>query len=557
MAKKKKELTEEKVSRLSLIINALVTVYAPMHMDDLADKIEEYFPEDYASVEEEDLFNMFFLAGKNGVYYIDEEYDYISLFSEEEIAMMREMPELKALMDLDAEKEFDDPKEILKYGNLFDMKGEENYDALRAYFEKLEYKKKNTAEDAYREALVVIYKMYDEEEFFAQLRKRVKGSFDTTYLSELMFDIGADMPRGIFHGYSFSEISKIVNDLKDLFDLDEQRIEIPKNYRKYGHYSYERCLRLAEKLKDSGIFEDFVSDNLLELLVNGKEVFVQLLGYYNGDRSIVIYRDRRNMEYNYQFIASEDDYYPDIVSRVNNGQVIFDDAGGFATPEVQDQLNEKGLPLYPLLVQLDPVKGPRLAENEELDLFGAVLDNLVRIYDKLGEDIGSLCVEGNPFQIVQIYLTETDVDMGQYTYLELGDPVIPFEVDPIDKDMKIKAKRDADICIGLYSIPVMTEEVPSYVTYVYNASADLIAGFDTCSAEEMKDTKNKIIRILEANGLRPRSLCFNNEFCLEVYEELCDFYDLEDYDLGCEELDMFFWDLLTREDDLPPTELIH
>ena len=59
MAKKKKELTEEKVSRLTLITNALVTLYGPLHMDDLADKIEEYFPEDHASVEEEDLFNIF------------------------------------------------------------------------------------------------------------------------------------------------------------------------------------------------------------------------------------------------------------------------------------------------------------------------------------------------------------------------------------------------------------------------------------------------------------------------------------------------------------------
>ncbi|MBQ1900820.1 MAG: hypothetical protein II153_07895 [Erysipelotrichaceae bacterium] len=557
MAKKKKELTEEKVSRLTLITNALVTLYGPLHMDDLADKIEEYFPEDHASVEEEDLFNIFFVGGESGVYYIDDDHDYISLFSEEEIMAMRGMPELRALMDLDVEKEFDDPQEILKYGNIFDLRGEEKYDALRAYFEKLEYKKKNTAEDTYREALVVIYKMYDEEEFFAQLRKRVKGSFDTAYLSELMFDVGGDMPRGIFHGYSFREISEIVNDPERMIDLEEGRIEIPKNYRKYGHYSYERCLKLADKLKDGGIFEDFCSDNLLEILVNGKEVFVQLLGYYNGDRAIVIYKDRGNMEYNYQFIAAEEGSYPDIAYRVNSGEIIFDEAGGFMTPEVRKQLIGKDLPQSPLMIKLGPASGPRLPSKEELDLYGAVLDNLVRIYDMIGEDIGKFCIEHNMFQIVQIYLSENDLEMGEYTYLELGDPVVPFEVGPIDRDMKISAKRDADICIGLYAIPILSEETSSYVTYVYNASVDLIEGFDVCPAQEMKDEKNKIIGILEANGLRPRSLCFNNGFCEEVYAELCDFYDLDDYEIGCEQVDAIYWDILTREDISLPEELIH
>ena len=365
------------------------------------------------------------------------------------------------------------------------------------------------------------------------------------------------MPRGIFHGYSFREISEIVNDPERMIDLEEGRIEIPKNYRKYGHYSYERCLKLADKLKDSGIFEDFCSDSLLEILVNGKEVFVQLLGYYNGDRAIVIYKDRGNMEYNYQFIAAEEGSYPDIAYRVNSGEIIFDEAGGFMTPEVRKQLIGKDLPQSPLMIKLGPASGPRLPSKEELDLYGAVLDNLVRIYDMIGEDIGKFCIEHNMFQIVQIYLSENDLEMGEYTYLELGDPVVPFEVGPIDRDMKISAKRDADICIGLYAIPILSEETSSYVTYVYNASADLIEGFDVCPAQEMKDEKNKIIGILEANGLRPRSLCFNNGFCEEVYAELCDFYDMDDYEIGCEQVDAIYWDILTREDISLPEELIH
>ena len=557
MAKRKLlNITEEEKKILSDIIMALTVVYGPIEVDRLIEKAKEYFPEECENKEDAMGYLIDLMSDQEVLFVSDQ--DELSIYTDEELKIIASIDSISVFADSKLEKHFDDPKELLKYGDVFSIK-DEKYERLKNFLSRLKYKRGSNLNEAYNDALIVIYKLYDEEEYFKQLSKRTSSSYDKTYLSELMSDIGSYVPRGFLHGYSFAEIGERIASPEMFNLLQNERIEMPKNGKKYGSYTYEDCLELARRLKETNMFDVFCSDNPIELSINNKEVFVHLLGYYNGDRNLIIYGDRKNMEYNYHFITSEDTAYPDITSRVNYSEVVIDEPGGFMTPDVKKQLKKKGYDSSPLIIDLEPTCGPHLPRKKELDLIGACMDCLLQIYEYMGEKIGGFCEAQDMYHIIQLYLHEDGLSIGEYTYLELGEPVIPFKVDPIRMDLAIQAKRKGDISIGLYSIPVISEKEPSYVTYVFNETGGLMVGFDVASQEDMPKIKDRIISILESNDLRPRKLTFNNEFALQVLDELFDFYDLDyNHELGCEFLDEFYLDIITGGgDELPPSGLLH
>ena len=548
MARKKNDETNdiEKLRRCIDIIRGLVNIYSPTTEDDLADKFQYYFPKEYEELGEAQVFEIMDIMEENDAFRVEDE-DWVTLYEEGEYEQLLKIDELAMLMFMDVEKEFDNPRVILNNADMFDVKGCKEFDELKDYFMELT-KHTPLEEEDFPECIMVIYKMYDEEMYFNNLR-RAGVSFDEEKLSELMVAYGGVMPRGIFNGYSWAEIGRIVNEeMEDMELMEDNRIEAPDHPLQFGTYTYEKCCELAKKLADTHIFDMVCSDNIIELWINEGPVFCQLLGYYNGDRNIIIYGDKDDLEYNYQFICGEAENYPDLVSRVNYSEVIIDDEGGFATPEVLRELKSRGLDPLPLIIDMDPVSGPRLSDEFNLDTIGAVLESLLIIERKMGPDLLEYSAEGLDFLVNQFYVTEDGISLGQYTDLVLGDPVLPFVNESL-RDVEVSATEEAIVSIGIYTFSVLNERRPSYMFVVYDNDNGLILGGNVLKEEEMSKAKKMIFAILEENNIRPCELIFNNEFCEEVCIELCDIYDIEyPYDYDTPELDAIYMSIAESGD---------
>lgn len=172
MAKKKKaDYTEEQIHEIDRIIYALTVVYGPIDIIDLTDKIRQYFPKQCDPFTNTDLLGIVDLMAEEDVLFINDE-DLVSLFSNEELKELLSIKEIRNIFYSDVEKTFDDPNEILQYSEMFDLPNNEKQNRLREYIYSLNFKKEKDRKDAYTEAIVVIYKMFDPEEYMDQLQMR-------------------------------------------------------------------------------------------------------------------------------------------------------------------------------------------------------------------------------------------------------------------------------------------------------------------------------------------------------------------------------------------------
>ena len=545
MAKKKKDnYSEEQIKKMAQIILSLVNVYGPLLCDELVDKIEEYFPDEYKAMDEEYIFNMIFLMIDNEMFFMNED-EIVSIFMDKELEELYDIEEIRMVSDVLPDKVFEDKEELLKYADIFEL-DDPSLKRLKTYLDSLTFKEGEDKEAAFGDAVIVVMKMYDEEIYFTELQKHVKDKIDKDLLSGLMKDFGGRVPRGFLHGHSFAEAGEQFGrlELSDFFESD--RLEVPTDYIKYPAYSYRECLVMANKLKDTNIFESFVSDNIIELLVNGKEIFVQLLGYYNGDRCVIIYGDEEDFKYNYHFYMSRPEDYPDLASRIQCCEVLMDDPGGFMTPEMEEALDRKKYAALPLIAQKDKIDPPCLPDQQHCSLIGAVLKQLLTIYDELDEDIGERCEEGNTFKVIQFYLHKEGFDIGEYVDLEIGDPYLPFEVEEL-KSHRIRAKQKVGLGIGTFIFGFTEAPEPYYLTLLYDHDNDLIISYDLCMESEMSDVKDRIVDKLEEADIRPSEITFNNDFCMEIFDELLDLYDIEeDFYIGDEAINDIYRDFTRR-----------
>ncbi|MCR4854817.1 MAG: hypothetical protein K5908_01495, partial [Erysipelotrichaceae bacterium] len=111
MAKRKeKEYDQEQIRELDQIILALATVYGPIDVYELIDKIRFYFPKQYKYLNKKELYDMIMIMADNGAFYFDKA-EFVSMFSEEEIDELLSIREIRAMFDADFEKVFEDPDE--------------------------------------------------------------------------------------------------------------------------------------------------------------------------------------------------------------------------------------------------------------------------------------------------------------------------------------------------------------------------------------------------------------------------------------------------------------
>ena len=516
--------SEKEIRRMSKIIMGLVNVYSPIQIDDLVVMIQDYFEDDYKKFITADIYAIINTLSEADMFYITKHKE-ASLFSDEELEYLLSMPEIKALNYSNIMKDFENPEEILNYANVFEMKNNKALDELKDYIYSLDFKDKDDKEDAFHETLVVIYKMYDENEFFRELNKRLNKKVDKEKLSELMYSFGADLPRGFLHGYSFNEINEKIENINDFVNFERDKLEAPRKGKEFTTYTYEQCLYYADKLKETDIFDRFCSDNVIELYINGQPIFIQLLGYYNGDKNVIIYGNKQQFDYNYHFVIAEQEDYPDIITRIEYTETVLDSAEGFMTPDIDMELADKNLPDVPLIIDFDPVKGPVLSKN--INLVGAVLESLLEVYEQLNDDMFERCEEGNMYKIIQFYLKDEGISIGEYSYLEMGDPVLPFKLKPFKNKKHIRGKINSEIAIGLYTITVKSEKERAYLTIILDKTKDVILTPIIKTESEMGNINEEVINIIEDYDIEPISLSFNNEFTLEVFDGLYEYYDME------------------------------
>ena len=543
MANKEKDRDIEKVLR---IITGIVNVYSPLEIDEIIEKIEFYFPDDFAEFSYDEFYGIIELISEQGAFFIYDD-DLVTILPEEFFEDEEALMEFQMMIYGLDEKIFEDPNEILKYFDLSEIDGCEEHKDLGDFICDLKYKNGKDGKDVLREIVMGIFIFADPPSLVKLVKDQTKEDFDEDELMELIHNLSGVVPRGTLHGYSLAEFNEMNYDgLNEMVSiLEGDKIDIPNDYYKFGSYSYDDCLSLVNKLKRTKIFEQFCSDNLLELVINGEIVFVQLLGYYNGDRNVIVYGDRDNMEYNYHFMIADNGDYPDIDARVHYCEVVIDDNEGFLNDELKEKLVKDNYPELPLIGYYEPKARMDIPSQNQLNMIGAVLDSLLIIYNFMKDFVGERCEEGNLYKIIQCYLREDkSFEIGEYSYLGLGDVVLPVSMNTISEDIKINAKHEVSISIGLFAITVMNEDNPSYVAFVKENDSGFILGGDTCKGEDLGGFSSKMINLLEERDIKPNEIIFNNEFSFEVCEGLIDLYDAE-YDISSEEcgLNEVFYEL--------------
>ena len=514
--------SDKDVIRLSHIVLSLVNIYGPIDIDNLTDKIRYYFPKDSKGLSKRYIEGIVEALEEADRLIISDD-DLFSFYTDEELLELEQTGLLSVIRPSVPDKEFRDPEEILNYSDMFEMKGDRRFDALKEYFDSLTFKKEEEKEELFAEMIVVICKMYDDEVYLNLLQKRIRGYLNKKKLSDLMTDFGGEIPRGFLRGYSFEEVGA----LGLAADINGMKLERPVDSLKYVAYSLRECIVMAQKLKQTDFFDEFCSDNLIELFIDGEEVYVQLLGYYNGDRCVIIYGNREQLAYNYQFFTQPNNEYPDLVYRLRYCEILMDDPGGFMTPEIKARLEARNYPTSPLIVQMEPLDGgPTLPDREHCNRIGTILKQLLDIYDTMGDEIADGCVEQDTQQIIQFYADKGGVSSGEYRGPDIGRTVVPFPIDPIHKE-KHTAGNETELGIGNNVFSFENEAELFYFTVLYDYRKDIIIDYDLCRESEMTDVKDRIINRLEMHDLRPSSIVFNNSITSEIFRELRDFYDLD------------------------------
>ena len=477
-----------KEEKIKDIVCGLTYVYGPIHIDDMIDKMHEYFTEEIKDFNEKQLYDIIYEVADEKLYLDDE---FISLCDPEYYEDIYSDITTQAFQAMNIEKSFSDKQDILDYADIYDIKNNIYLEDIKDFLDQYNYKNPQAKQEILDELARTSIYYQDFNDLYKKAQSLCKDKIDKEEFLDLFTEYILHLPRGYLNGFSLIELHDVlINTIPQ-----DNRIKLSNNYHKSKEYSYQDCLDLADKLKETNIFMHFCSDNIIELYIDEQPYFLQLLGYYNNDRNIIFYGDEDNLLYCYQFMLT-DDSYPDIVSRLNYCEISFDNYEGFLSDEVQIQLQEKGYGRDPLIVYFNPTKGPQVVNQQQINKIGNTLESLLSIEKTLKDDLYKYCEEGNSVHIVQLYLKENnEVQMGYYNKYDLGTTQIPFDVKPVHTN-KINAKNKKEISIGIYSMMVLQEENTPFLTIIYDQNADLIIHGFLTAYKDMPDIANKVVETL-------------------------------------------------------------
>lgn len=398
----------------------------------------------------------------------------------------------------------------------------------------------DTKEEMYKTAVVCAINLSSIENFEDILSEQTGSLYDSERLEAIYDELVRIIPRGMFNGYSLAELG-----MKEREETEEKRI-VPFDKREYPHFTYQQCLKLAEEVKNTDLFENISSNSLIQLYINNSFVYCFVLGYFYGEKAVLI-MDEENVRYS-SYLMRNGESYPDLIYRVSQIEVLLEEPEMFAEA-LKTELQESGYPDEPLFVSLKSMKVMQLADEKETDIIGAVLTELLRI----AEDDSYDSIMDSDERVNQVYVYDDHIEYGNYNDYDFYDVVVPFETEKLSEEnieTLLSCQQDAQITIGLYSSESYEEESESYMYMCYIVDSETAELIDVMiiNPADIESVVNDVAEILIENDINPYSISFNNNFTFEVFRdfaEVCE--DIEIDQLLTDQINDFFNTMLQNQ----------
>ena len=527
-------------------ILAVITVYGPLNEKEIIEYAKKYFSHAFTKEDEENMeVYLESLIAVNRIYKVGKKYS--SLTSDAIKTANEEMKDIILAIG-DTEKKYQ-KDELIKYANVDKLNGIKEFDDLKKYYDSLSFKDKKDKDELFLGLCFGTYSCFDVNGVIDELNK-VTNNLNKDKLIEHLTGYSGILPRPFLHGYTYKDINSMEDELKENLSnkLEEELSNSDINEffttkhkvksvdkKKYGKFTYEECIELTKKVNKSQIFKLIDSDKVLELLINGKPVYIEILGYYGKDKAILIFKSREDMINTHSMMASGDtDEYPDMALHVHCIEVS-ESGTDFLDYEMIDELKEKNLPLEPNFSVLDGYKGMHLPSQDELNLIGAVLSDIVKLFQiaNLSDIKMNLGEENDRFDIHQVYVGDNEVRYGNYNDIEFGDTILDFYLDNIRKKNvdKLVDYEESEILIGTYILDAYLQDINEHphIIILMDKKKDVVIDYFFRSSKDIKGIKNDVLKVFDKHKIKPSCIYVNNDYCYEIFDEFEAYYEL-DYD---------------------------
>jgi len=523
---KDEEIIIKHIDEFKTAIIGLLTVYGPSTIDTIYSDLNNYFPlllKTYGDHLNEmlDLLCQSQLVEKS-----KKEYSAIPFNFVKQINKVMKQRDILPVGDKDFTA-----RDITAHGCNGNMIDCEEFAPLKEHLQKTITDKKQL-ESILNELVLLPYLFIESQQAFMIVNSIAKGKIAGDLFFELYDNYFETIPRFFFGGYSFVEYQEELRKLyPDLYSQNEDKlIKTYPSKQDYPVFTYSDLIDLGNKIKETQIYKLIDSDRILELTINGKKVYVQILGFYRKDTGIIIYTSKKELLYTYHFAISDPNKYPDMPYRVSMIEVCLNDPGGFANQEVLDDMKKHNYPEYPSYIRVKANHSNHLANDEEIQLVGGVLSDLLTYIKTNNLSDISLHLgqkKKDDFNIDQVYITPQETVYGGYNEIELGDPFLNYEINPIDtsKIKEVKKHLKKDISVGCYVYPaIMEDDELAYMIIVRDDKTDTILGILVKRLSEMSNIINDLLDLLNEKKVCPKGFFVNNEYTFEMFIDLIDYF---------------------------------
>lgn len=522
--------TYRQSNSLCALFDALIFIYGPLDSKALNAKIGLYAPDLLNKINSCDADTIRMLLSGFHYFQIDQQglFVYPGL---ENINRFLKIEWIERFCRMSSDKQFADISAICNYADCANVLNCKEFDKLKAYVDALSFKQPQQKETLFRELCEALYKFNGIDKPLQKIENATKGAFNSRDLYDLAKDLGNVLPRCFLHGYSLKEVGADIEDLrKHPASLNSccssgNPIFLKPDYcYSFGTFSYAQCQKMAYELKQTHLFRYFVNNKVVEMLVNGKEFYVQFVYTGSNERKIYIHKNREDLLAALYFQKMEKDRYPDLSYRMDNYEIFFDRTYIGLPDSFSRTFYATASIGFPLIFDNDARNGLGLPKQEDLDLVGAVLITLLRINSFNLSRIG---INKDPRQIIQLYLLANGQLMaGTYYEYKAGSLYLPFNVKK-PKNLNITAKNKGSIAIGVYACFQENDDEVSYLLLINEIRKGYL--FDTVylKQNQLADILKLIVNVLEKNNVRPADmLLVNNGYTFELLKKLYGIYNV-------------------------------
>lgn len=528
---------------------AVITVYGPLNKQEIIDYLYKYFSHKL-SIEDKENMDLYLesLVAVNRLFIL-EDGSYSSLAESTIELVSEEMEDI--IIGLNKQEKSYDKDELIKYANVNKLNGIKEFDELKSYYDALSFKNEESKDELFLALCFGIYSCFDINGVIKELKK-VTNNLNKKELEKHLAAYSSIVPRPFLNGFTYLDVNSMEDTLKenvekyyeeicedfDVFFSDKYKIKEKINKKNYGEFSYEDCMKLANIVNNSEIFKLIDSDKVLEFFINGKPVYVSILGYYGKDKAIIIYRSRQEMINTFGLMIDEyKEDYPDISGHVSCIEVSCNNTD-FLSDDLIKELESSNIGLMPNFVSIQTTKGLRLINKDETNLVGAVLSDIIKLFQisNLSDIKLNLGETDDIYKINQVYVLDDEVLYGKYNDIEIGDVILPFKLNKVDKKLvrRVCEYEEDEVLIGTYISNCYVEETHEYphMIIVANKKTGFIYKCFMKPIKDMANIKNEVLELFDMLNINPQSIYVNNDYCFEIFDEFDEYFIL-DYDEEC------------------------